>query len=169
MPLAIAFWRARRRVPAWQAVTVLLAPVALALWVAYLYVVTGDPLVILHGYTSGFEPRHPLQALTDLFDPSVYNFPWFVGGLFALFVALVVASWRIAGPEMAAYATAMIVVSVAAGSLTSSMRYELSIYPAFIALASLTRTRATQVAWGTLTTLLAVLFAAMFALSFWVG
>jgi hypothetical protein len=169
LPLAIAYWRARRRAPARSAIALLFAPGAFAAWIAFLAITTGDPLALLHGYTSGFEPRHPLQAFTDLFDPSVYGFPWFVGGLFVLVVALVVRSWRVAGAELAAYATAMLVVIAAAGSLASSPRYELSIYPAFIALASLSRSRAAVVVWIVASALLAILFTAMFALYFWVG
>ncbi len=169
IPLAVALWRTPATPRIQSALPIALAPAAFAAWVAYLYSVTGDPLAVVHGYTSGFTPRQPLQAFTDLFDPSVYGFPWAVAGSFALFVTLTVVSWRRADPGLAAYATAMMFVIGAAGSLTSSMRYELSVYPAFIALASVVRGRAAHIAWCALSTLLALFFAAMFALGHWVG
>ncbi len=166
VPLAVGLWRAR----AFRGgVTVAIAPAALALWLAYLYTFTGDPFVVFHGYTSGFTPRGPLQSFTDLLDPSVYGFPWFVAALFVLSAVLVAVSWRVAEAEYAAYATGMLLVIAAAGSLTSSMRYELSLYPAFVALGWVTRTRAIGVAWLSASALVALLFAAMFALGYWVG
>lgn len=169
LPLAVLLWRERATVRRSDFAALLLAPLAFLAWVLYLYAVTGDPLAILRGYVSGFEPRPPLQSFLDLLDPSVYGFPWFVAGLFALFLVLVARSWRVAGAPLAAYATAMLVVIGAAGSLTSSMRYEMSIYPAFIVLAALTRGRAAPAAWVVVSAALAVVFAAMYALYHWVG
>ncbi len=169
VPLAIALWQKRAGLRLISAIPLALPPLAVLAWVLYLYALTGDPLAVVHGYTSGFTPRHPLQAFTDLLDPSVYGFPWFVAVSFALFVALTVYSWRVAGMDLAAYATAMMILIVAAGSLTSSLRYELSVYPAFIALATLTRWRGLYVAWSAISALLAIMFAGMFALYYWVG
>lgn len=169
LPLVVGLWRSRGVARRRDLLAVLLAPMAFALWIAYLYAVTGNPLAVLHGYTSGFEPRGPMQAFVDLFDPSVYGFPWFVAGLFALFVVLVTLTWRVAGVGLALYATAMLVLLVLAGSLTSSMRYELSIYPAFVALAWLTRSRWAHVLWASASGALALVFTAMYALYLWVG
>jgi hypothetical protein len=99
----------------------------------------------------------------------VYGFPWFVAGLFALFVALTVVCWRRTSAGLAAYATLMMLVLGAAGSLASSMRYELSIFPAFIALAKVTERPVLRIGWMILSLSLALLFAGMFALSYWVG
>ena len=169
VPLAVALWQGRSSAGARSALTLLLPPLALGVWVAYLYSVTGDPLAIVHGYTSGFTPRQPLQAFTDLLDPSVYGFPWFVGGLFALFVALTVLCWRRVSAMFAAYATLMMLVIGAAGSLASSMRYELSVFPAFMALAALTDRRLLRIGWVVVSVALALLFAGMFALNYWIG
>jgi len=169
IPLAVALWRRRDAIRLGDVVPLALAPGAFVAWVAYLYVVTGDPLAVIHGYTSGFTPRQPLQAFTDLLDPAVYGFPWLVAGLFALFVMLVVLAWRATPAGLAAYATAMMLVIGAAGSLTSSMRYELSVYPGFISLASLAERAPARIAWSLLSFALALLFAGMFALYYWVG
>jgi len=169
IPLGVALWRDRATAPRASILTILLPPAALALWEAYLYALTGDPLAVVHGYTSGFTPRQPLQAFTDLLDPAVYGFPWFVAGAFALFVVLTVITWRRTERGLALYATAMMLVIGGAGSLTSSMRYELSVYPAFIALADAARSRVPNAVWWVVSALLAVFFAAMFALDFWAG
>jgi len=169
VPLAVALWTRRGALRFRDVVPLALGPVAFAAWVAYLYGMTGDPLAIIHGYTSGFTPRQPLQAFTDLLDPTVYGFPWLVAGLFALFVALTLLAWRAASGGLAAYATAMMLVIGGAGSLTSSMRYELSVYPAFISLASITRRAPARIVWSLISFALALLLAGMFALYYWVG
>ena len=168
-PLAVALWQRRGSASLRSQLTLLLPPVALGTWVAYLYSVTGDPLAIVHGYTSGFTPRQPLQAFTDLLDPSVYGFPWFVAGSFALFVALTFVCWRRMSAGFAGYATLMMLVIGAAGSLASSMRYELAIFPAFVALAAVTDRAVLRIAWTIVSISLALLFAAMFALYYWIG
>lgn len=168
-PLAVALWQRRGNASLRSQLTLLLPPVALGTWVAYLYSVTGDPLAIVHGYTSGFTPRQPLQAFTDLLDPSVYGFPWFVAGSFALFVALTFVCWRRMSAGLAGYATLMMLVIGAAGSLASSMRYELAIFPAFVALAAVTDRAVLRIAWTIVSISLALLFAAMFALYYWIG
>jgi hypothetical protein len=169
IPLAVHVWRSRATIGLRDALAVLVAPAAFAAWLLYLYAITGDPLVVIHGYSSGFTPRHPLQAFTDLADPAVYSFPWFVAGGLLLFAGLVVYVWRVAGVELAAYATAMLLVIGAAGSLTSSPRYLLSIYPAYIALAFVTRRPLIGALWVAVSSALALIFAAMFALYFWVA
>jgi len=168
IPLAIAAWRARPRTSR-ALVALLPAPLALAAWLTYLYALTGDPVALVHGYTLGFAPRAPGQAVADLFDPAVYGFPWLVAGSFALFLALVVVSYRVVAIEHALYATAMLLIIAAAGSLTSSPRYELSIYPAFVALAWVTRARAVGAIWLAVSSLLALLLTAVFALGYWLG
>lgn len=169
IPLCAALWRERATAPRVSILATLLPPAALAMWEAYLYALTRDPLAALHGYASGFTPRQPLQALTDLLDPAVYGLPYLVAGAFALFIALTVVTWRVTDRGLAAYATVMMLVIGGAGSLTSSMRYELSDYPAFIALAGAARWRALNTVWSALSALLALFFAAMFALHYWAG
>lgn len=169
LPLAFAYARSRAR-PRTAALAVLLAPLALVGWSAYLWSISGDPLEVLHVYAAwGIRPQQPLGALRDLFDPAIYGFPWLVLGFFVIFVGLVVAAWRKAGPGLGVYATAMLLVLASKGSLTSSMRYELAIYPAFIVLGTLTRRPVVRVAYLALSAALALTFAAMYAVWYWVG
>src|SRR5438552_2009505 len=111
------------------------APTAVALvaWLVVLWRVTGDPKAILTAEANwGVGPSLPFEAFTDLFDPKVYGFPYFVLG-FTLFIgALVLFSWRLLRPSLAAYATVVFLISVATGSLTSSPRYYLSAFTSFI-------------------------------------
>ena len=170
LPLAFAAWRARRTGGIAALAPVALAPLAFFGWSAYLWAISGDPLQVVHVYAAwGSAPRSPLGAITDLFDPTVYGFPWVVLGLFALFVGLAAASWRVVGPEFGAYATAMLLVVASSGSLTSSMRYELAIFPAFIVLGVVTRRAAIRLIWVAASTALALILAAMYALQFWIG
>ena len=170
LPLAFAAWRARRTGGAAALAPVALAPLAFLGWSAYLWAISGDPLQVVHVYAAwGSAPRSPLGAIADLFDPAVYGFPWVVLGLFALFIGLAAASWRVAGPEFGAYSIAMLLVVASSGSLTSSMRYELAIFPAFIVLGVVTRRPALRFTWLAASAALALLFTAMYALQFWIG
>lgn len=170
LPLAFALIRACRRVSPITLVSAALAPLALLSWAGYLYRLSGDPLRVMNVYSSwGSEPRSPFHAFTDLLDPTIYGFPWFVLGLIVLFTGLVAASWRIAGAGQAVFATASLVVFASSGSLTSSMRYELALYPAFIVLGALTKRRRGFVLWTTASAGVALVFTALFSLWLWVG
>jgi len=170
IPLAFELWRARAAITAGTWLALAFAPLAFFAWSAYLASLSGDPLQVLHVYRSwGSSPRSPLQAFADLFDPAIYGFPWIVLGLIVLFVALVIASWRIVGPAYGALGTALVLVVTSSGSLTSSMRYELAIYPAFITLAALLRSTALNVAWTAASAILALVLTAMYALWLWIG
>lgn len=170
LPLAFALWRSRGSTSRAAFAAIALAPLAFAAWSAYVWRISGDPLGVLHVYAAwGSAPRSPLGAFADLFDPATYGFPWLVLGLFVLFVVLVGLSWRLTGPGLGAYATSVLLVLAASGSLTSSMRYELAIFPAFIVLGAATRSRPLRLAWVLASASLAVVFTAMFALFLWVG
>lgn len=171
IPLAVALIGARRRVPATAWLTATLAPIALLAWAGYLYRISGDPLRVIHVYADWGtrQLRSPLHAFNDLFDPAIYGFPWLILGLLMLFVGLVAASWRVAGAGPGAFGTASLLSFASSGSLASSMRYELAIYPAFIVLGAVTGSKLVHVVWTTVSSLLALVFTAMFALWYWVG
>jgi hypothetical protein len=147
------------------------APAAVALvgWLVVLWRVTGDPKAILTAEANwGVKPSIPFEAFADLFDPSVYGFPYFVLG-FTLFVgALVLLSWRFLRPSLASYATVVFLISIATGSLTSSPRYYLSVFPAFIVLAVVARGWLGR-AYVAVGAAIGVLFIAMYALWYWVA
>jgi hypothetical protein len=167
LPLAIEAYR-RSGVRAALAAA---APAAVALvgWLVVLWRITGDPKAILTAEANwGVGPSVPFEAFTDLFDPKVYGFPYFVLGFTLLIGALVLLSWRFLRPSLAAYATVVFLISVATGSLTSSPRYYLSIFPAFIVLALVARAWLGR-AYVVLGAAIGVIFTAMYALWFWVA
>jgi hypothetical protein len=147
------------------------APAAVALvgWLVVLWQITGDPKAILTAEANwGVGPSIPFEAIADLFDPRVYGFPYFVLG-FTLFVgALVLLSWRFLRPSLAVYATVVFLISIATGSLTSSPRYYLSVFPAFIVLAVVARGWLGR-AYVALGAAIGVIFTAMYALWYWVA
>ena len=147
------------------------APAALALagWLVVLWRVTGDPKAILTAEANwGVGPSVPFEAILDLFDPRVYGFPYLVIGLTLLVGVLVVLAWRSLRPSLAAYATVVFLISIATGSLTSSPRYYLSVFPAFIVLAVIARGWASRI-YIALGAAIGVLFTAMYALWYWVA
>jgi hypothetical protein len=167
LPIAIeAFQRSGPRAAVLSAMP---AAAALLGWLAVLWRITGDPKAILTAEANwGVGPSLPFEAITDLFDPRVYGFPYIVLGLTLLIGTLVVLSWRLLRPSLAAYATVVFLISVATGSLTSSPRYYLSVFPAFIALALVARGWLGR-AYVAIGVGIGVIFTAMYALWFWVA
>ena len=147
------------------------APAAFALvgWLGVLWRVTGDPNAILTAEANwGVGPSLPLEAFADLFDPKVYGFPYIVLGSTLFIAALVVLSWRFLRPSLAAYATIVFLISIATGSLTSSPRYYLAVFPAFVVLALVARG---WLGWAYIAigVTIGTIFTAMYALWFWVA
>lgn len=145
------------------------APAAFIAWLVVLWRMTGDPRALFTAEAFwGTRPALPLQAFADLFDPSVYGFPYFVLAFTVLIGGLVVLAWRVLRPSLAAYATVVFVMSIATGSLTSSPRYYLTIFPAFVVLAVVARPLVGR-AYVALGTAIGVIFTAMYALWYWVA
>ena len=167
LPIAIeAFQRSGPRAAIASAAP---AIVALIAWMAVLWRITGDPKAVLTAEANwGVGPSLPFKAFTDLFDPNVYGFPYIVLGSTLLVGVLVVISWRLLRPSLAAYATVVFLISVATGSLTSSPRYYLSIFPAFIVLGIVARGW-TGLAYIAVGAAISAVFTAMYALWYWVA
>ena len=145
------------------------AGIGLVGWLVVLWRITGDPKAILTAEANwGVGPSVPFEAFIDLFDPRVYGFPYVVLGVTLLVGVLVVLSWRYLRPSLAAYATVVFLISIATGSLTSSPRYYLAVFPAFMVLALVARGWAGR-AYVALGAALGVLFTAMYALWYWVA
>lgn len=146
-----------------------LGPLALAGWATYLFALTGHPLAFLeaHGAWS-VRPGNALGAVGDLFDPRVYGFPWAVAALLVLMTALAFYAWRIR-PSYGVYCVLMLAAMASPGTLTSSMRHELGIFPAFVALGAIGARPLVHRAYVAVAGTMAVIFAVMFALSYWIG
>ena len=173
LPLAVEYLAARRageRAGPRGVVALMLPLLAFAGWHLYLYRLTGDPLLTLSAqaaYRRYLAP--PWEAVAGLFDPTQYGMPWLVGGVFLLMAVLVAVSWRTLRPSLALYATSVFLATAASGTLTSSMRYALALFPAFIVLAVAGSRPGVHLAYLAVATLLSVVLTAMFAQWYWVG
>lgn len=172
VPLVIERWaahRAGRRITT-DALAVAAPVVAFIAWQAYLYVLSGDPLQTLTAQEAYLRrPSAPWDVAAGLFDPQVYRDPWSVLVPLLLMTALVVASWRVLTPSLAAYATTTLLVTVSTGTLLSFPRYALAILPAYLVLGVAGRHRAVHYVYLVVATLFAVLFAAKYATWWWVS
>lgn len=173
LPLAVEFVAAHRsgqRPSKAGLVGLALPPLAFIGWQAYLYRLTGDPLLSLSAQAAyGRRPAPPWQAFVDLFDPSKYDSPWLVAVMFVGMAVLVGMSWRTVRPSLALYATSLLVATSSTGTLASFMRYALALFPAFIVLGIAGSRTAVHLAYIAIATLLSVLLTAMFAQAYWVG
>ena len=145
------------------------APAAFFAWLGVLWLITGDPRALLTAQAQwGTRPGLSIQVFTELFDPSVYSFPYFVIAFTLFIAALVVISWRVLRPSLAAYGTAVFLVAISTGSLTSAPRYYLAIFPAFMALAAIAPPWLGRT-YVIVSAGLAALLTAMFAQWYWIG
>ncbi len=173
LPLAVEFFAARRAAGGASrggALALALPPLAFLGWQAYLYRLSGDPLLTLSAHAAyRRRPAAPWDAVLELFDPARYGNPWFVLGVLVLMTALVAVSWRVLRPSVALYGTSLLVATSASGTLASSMRYALVLFPAFIVLALAGSRPAVHLSYLAIAALLSALFMAMFAQWYWVG
>ena len=167
--LPIAIEALRRPIAFRGLAATLLAPATFFAWLAVLWLITGDARALLTAQAQwGGRPGLSLQAFADLFDPAVYSFPYFVIAFTVLIGALAVVSWRVLRPSLAAYATAVFLVAISTGSLTSAPRYYLAVFPAFIALAVIAPAWLGR-AYVPLGVTIGMLLTAMFAQWYWIG
>ncbi|MDE3102310.1 MAG: hypothetical protein KGJ98_08750 [Chloroflexota bacterium] len=139
-------------------------------WQAYLYRTFGDPLLFIQAQLAyGRRPSLPLKEIGDLFDRNVYGFPWIVAAVVALITVLVVWSWRRTAPPTAGLATAVYLVALSSGTLTSFPRYALAIFPAFVVLGMVGTRRAIGITYVVIAGVIALVFAAMFGSWYWIG
>lgn len=159
--------RSRRQVAPWAWLTI--GPLALTGWIAYLLFLTGRPLAFLDAHANwSVRPGSALSAITDLFDPRVYGFPWAVLALLLFAIVLSAYAWRLR-PSYGIYSILMLAALASPGTLTSSMRHELGLFPAFIVLGTFGARRWVHWSYLLLGGAMSLLFGAMFALSHWIG
>lgn len=146
-----------------------LSPLVGILWWAYLTALTGEPWAFFLTQTQFRHHPALFGAVGELFDPTAYSFPYIVAALFVFTCGLVVLSWRRLSSSAAAQGTLMIAFMLGNGTLSSSMRYELNVIPAFLVLALLPPGRWVTALYVSASMALALLLAAMFSLQYWVG
>ncbi len=144
------------------------APAAGIAWWAYLTALSGQPWAFLLAQARFRRaPSQPFAAVGELLDPAKYGFPYLVAGLFVLTLILVVVAWRRLRPTLPAYATLVLAFMVASGTLSSSMRYELAMFPILFVVA--VSERRVGFAYTAVSTALCLVLSAMFARQFWIG
>ena len=113
--------------------------VAFAGWLGYQFVTLGDPLAFLHAQSAWQRvPGAPWEGFTNYFTGAQHG-PW-NDLLFALlFIGLAVLVALTQRPSYAVYAAIYVLVPLSTGQLYSMMRFGLSIFPIFFALAWLGR------------------------------
>jgi Gpi18-like mannosyltransferase len=167
--LPLAMEAIRRPVAIRGLAATLLAPAAFFAWLAVLWLITGDPRALLTAQAQwGTRPGLSLQVFADLFDPAVYSFPYFVLAFTVFIGALVVISWRVLRPSLAAFGTVVFLVAISTGSLTSAPRYYLAVFPAFMALAVIAPAWLGRV-YVAASVAIGALLTAMFAQWYWIG
>ena len=152
-----------------------LVPAAFAAWAAFLWALSGNPwLVLSAGEEWGRRLAPPWEWMSTVLSAPVplyaYRNSLIEVGLSILFFVLLVASWRVARPSIALFGSLLFVPMISTGFLASTLRYDLELLPAFVALAA-AGTKYRAVHWGFLVvaTLLAVACMAMFSLGYWVA
>jgi hypothetical protein len=167
--LPLAMEALRRPVAIRGLAATLLAPAAFFAWLAVLWLITGDPRALLTAQAQwGAQPGLSLQVFADLFDPAVYSFPYFVLAFTVFIGALVVISWRVLRPSLAAFGTVVFLIAISTGSLTSAPRYFLAVFPAFMALAVIAPPWLGRV-YVAASVAIGALLTAMFAQWYWIG
>jgi Mannosyltransferase (PIG-V) len=155
-------------------IALLLVPLGLLAWMAYLALHFGKPLAFLDAQRAwNRAPAAPWHIL----DPYLNGYNSLYGysstyldlAFTVLYGVLVVASWRTLPRSYALFATLLLLVPLSTGSTQSIMRLGLELFPIFLVLALAGRHRWFDQSYLVLSTGLATVFAVLFALHYWVA
>ena len=146
---------------------------AFAAWLGYQYWRFGDALAFMNAQSTwGRRLAPPWQTVADFFDPqgltAASRTPLDLA-LAAVFLALVVASWKVATPGQALYATLFYAAPLFSGTLQSEARYVLLLFPAFIVVAKPRPGSLVETVVIAASLLAACYCMALFALRYWVA
>jgi len=164
--LAILLWQARDRAPVSAWLSLALAPLAFAAFVAHLWFVTGDALAFVHIQSAFARPAAPtLEAVEWAFRRwdwiiQGWNFRWLNAG--AMLAGVVAAGWLVWKRRVACAAFLALGLAAPLGTATvmSGARYAIGLFPFAIALGAWTRNRYVELAlWTGFAALLALMTA----------
>lgn len=176
LPLLVEYFsdpEHRQRLLRPQLLAFVFAPLALGLFMAYLTVQFGDPLIWLRAqelWGRGLDIS--FGALRRMVPLRVHGFSnSLIDVLFALtYVGLATLAWRWLRPSLALFATITIALPILSGSLSAMPRFGMVAFPLFMVLGiAFTRWRWAERAYVLAAVPLAGLFMAMFALWYWVA
>jgi hypothetical protein len=151
-----------------------LVPVGCIAFLAYLFVLTGDPLAALNAGSAWHRQlMWPWEVLQPFVLDPLGTHGWHGTaadfGYTILLLALTALSWRHVPRSLAVYGTTFAVVIVSSGILVSSMRYALELFPIFITLAILGRKPLFHRAYLAVAILNGLKLMSLFALGEWIA
>ena len=173
VPIAVELYRQRPRLRSWLAL--LGPPIGLALFVAYLWSLFGDPLAYFRaGTTWGRGFHSPLDVLIGYIKGPLQAFDWTYAwtdliSMVAL-VAILIAGIRLVPPSYSSYSAAGLIFAMSTGvAWFSASRHALALFPLIIVLAVIGwRYRIFNWAWLVLSVFLAIAFMVREAVGYWV-
>jgi hypothetical protein len=155
-----------------------LIPAGLLAWQAYLFQVTGDPLVMRHaqdGFARSIEL--PWQVFTDLVQTLVTP-PLTLSKLghkgldasVTLVVALlVVLTWRLRWTSLAIFASVLFLIIASGVAFDGVPRYTLELFPVFIVMGQLTGRRLVFATYLALAIAASLVITSLYSLGWWVA
>jgi len=171
--LALEMFRQRAPTRAWPAVAIV--PAGLAIYLGYLWVQFGDPLLYFKAnqvWGRGF--HWPWETMLNYIRGPLVGFDWPYSWLdllsmLAMVTILVVARRRVP-LSYSAYTAVGLLFALSTGvAWFSASRHALALFPVIIMLASLGERRAIGWPWLILSTVLAIGFMARVAIGYWVA
>jgi hypothetical protein len=165
-----AGWRRPKLDGVWLA----LAPAGLGLFIAFSALRLGAPLAM---FAAGVEWDRSIAPPWVAFEPYL-TLPWGPHGSFSspldlgfsvLLGGLVALCWTRLRPALALYATLLLLVFLCSGSLVSSLRYGVELFPIYIVIGISGRSRAFQYAFVAVSSLIALRFAMLYASGTWLA
>ncbi len=177
LPLALEYLAAHQlRLPRLRpdALALALTPAGFVVWTAILLVATGDPLAFLHGYSAwGVEQTLPWTKLVEYVSAppslSVPEHSPFILIFLAASLLLAGAAWRRLRLSLALFATLLLVVMLSNGDLVDLPRHVLELFPAFLVLALVGRSRRFRLVYVPAALLVSLEFMAVFASGYWLS
>jgi mannosyltransferase PIG-V len=177
-PLAFEYiqqhhWRVRR-----DFLWIGLVPVGFVVWQAYLFSVTGDPLIIRHfqdGFNRPFElPWQGVADLVRVFTTTPVSLSQIghkgLDAASALVLAILVAlTWRLRRASLAIFSSLLFVVIGSGVGFDGVPRYALEVFPAFIVLGRLTRRRTVLAIYLAVACVGSVAITSLFAMGWWIA
>jgi hypothetical protein len=174
IPLAYQYLAGHRR-DGWRAACLILIPLAVVGFLGDLWRETGTPWsLFLANAQKGRELMPPWETLANFFTPPPPP-TWTLKSIHSLtdlgftvgFGVLVLLTWRLGRPQLALYSTLMYLPMISSGLLAGVDRFGLELFPAFIVLGQLTRSRWVFAGYLTVMGGLALYLTARFALGYW--
>ncbi len=169
--IAILLWQARRRVPVWTWLALMIAPLAFAAFLLHLHAVTGDAFAFVHIQGAFARPASPTR---EAIEGALSRWNWIIEGwnfrwlnaaaMLAGFVAAIwLASKRLFAPAI--FLALGLAAPLGTATVMSGARYAIGLAPFAIVLGVWTRHRYVEIATWTIAAALLALMSMFYATS----